>query len=285
VKKAGSRPFLIRSENFPIAKDMTDEELHDRMKGFIAELDALRKQSKRPEQIKIIGPPKVVAPQLSSDAWDLLVNVCEHPFMGIRSRCYALKISGRRIEAAMRELNERKLVVAIDIPLGRFRPVKFLVLTDEALNLLSNVGHDVSLHRKIGRVGFEHSLIQVLVAYSFRKKGWQAHIEKEIVEGRRLDVLIQKNGTKVGVEIELTTADLESKIIGIEKLDKLVFLVKDEASKNSFQAEIAKLKCKDKIEVFPVKDFLASIDYRISRGTHGTKPPDTEQTDSSTLPE
>jgi hypothetical protein len=284
VKMAGTKPFVVKSEDFPIPKDMTDDELKEKMSGFVAELESSRKIVPLPHHSKVLEQPKVIPPQLTSEAWDLLVNVCEHPFMGIRSRRYALKISGRRIETAMEELAERKLTVAMDIPLGRFRPTKFLILTDEALNLLSNVKHDVSLHRKIGRVGFEHSLYQVLVAYAFRKKGWDAQIEKDM-DGKRLDVLIQNNGTKIGIEVELTTADLENKVTGIEKLDKLVFLVRDRQVKTDFQRRIAGLACRNKIEVFEVRNFLASIDYRIDHGTHGTKPFDTEQTDSSTLAE
>jgi len=282
VKMAGTKPFLVKSEDFPIPKDMTDEELRQRMADFLAELESSRKVAPLTQHQKVADQPKVIPPQLTADAWDLLVNVCEHPFMGIRSRCYSLKISGRRIETAMEELAERKLTAAMDIPLGRFRPVKFLILTDEALNLLANVKHDVSLWKKIGNVGFEHSLYQVLVAYAFRKKGWEAGIEKEIMKGRRLDVLIQQNGTKVGVEIELTTADIENKVMGIEKLDRLVFLVKDEQTKTSFQERITKLACREKIEVFLARNFLANIDYRISHGTHGTKSANTEQTHSST---
>ncbi len=282
VKMAGTKPFLVKSEDFPIPKDMTDAELKERMSEFVAELESSRKTVSLPHRKQIIESPKVIPPQLSPDAWNLLVNVCEHPFMGIRSRCYAIKMSGRKIEAAIEELADRKCIVALDIPLGRFRPVKFLMLTDEALNLLRNLGHDVSLWKKIGNVGFEHSLYQVLVAYSFRKKGWEAYIEKQIAEGRWVDVVIKENGVKVGVEIELTTADLDAKVIGIERLDKLVFLVRDEEMKTSFQEKINQMACRDKIEVFLVRKFLASIDSRIGHGTHGTKPAKTEQTDSAT---
>lgn len=125
-----TKPFLVKSEDFPIPRDMTDEELKQRMSDFIAELESSRKIVPLPQRQKA-EQPKVIPPQLSSDAWDLVVNVCEHPFMGIRSRCYSLKMSGRRIETAIEELAERKLTVAMDIPLGRFRPVKFLILADK----------------------------------------------------------------------------------------------------------------------------------------------------------
>jgi DNA helicase HerA-like ATPase len=92
VKRAGEEPLVVRTDDFPIAKDMTDEELQERMDGFVQHLIELSKQAApvvRHE--KIVEEPKIVAPGLSADAWNVLVNVCEHPFFGIRSRCESLR--------------------------------------------------------------------------------------------------------------------------------------------------------------------------------------------------
>ena len=98
VKRAGEEPLVVRTDDFPIAKDMTDDELLQKMDAFIQHLTELSKQAApvvRHE--KIVEEPKVVAPELSADAWNLLVNVCEHPFFGIRSRCESLQLSARRV--------------------------------------------------------------------------------------------------------------------------------------------------------------------------------------------
>jgi DNA helicase HerA-like ATPase len=278
VKKVGTRPFLIKSEDFPIAKDMPDEELQQRMKGFIEELEALRKQAVPVAEHKMTEPPRVVTPQISPDAWDLLVNVCGHPFMGIRSRCDKLRVSVRRIEAAIQELADRQLVTGLPIPLGRFRPIKFLVPTSEALNLLGNVGHDTSLWKKIGHVGFEHSLYQVLIAYSLRKKGYEATIEKKLASGRRVDVYCSDGKKKTGIEIELTTANIPEKVEGIEELDGLVILVRDEKSLRDGLAFLNGHPAINKVTVQRINEFLRENSTKNSSGTLGTNTFGAEQT-------
>jgi hypothetical protein len=278
VKKVGMRPFLVRSGDFPIAKDMTDEELQQRMKGFLEELETLRKQAVPVASQKMPESPRVVTPQLSPDAWDLLVNVCRHPFLGIRSRCYKLRMSVRRVEAAIEELVDRQLVTALPISLGRFRPIKFLVPTDQALGLLSNVGHDTSLWKKIGHVGFEHSLYQVLIAYSLRKKGYEATIEKKLASGRRLDVYCCDGRRRTGIEIELTTANIEEKIEGIEELDELVILVRDEKCLRDALACLKEHPAMSKVTVQRVGEFLRENNTENRRGTSGTNTFGAEQT-------
>jgi hypothetical protein len=256
AKKAGLKPFVVKTEDLPIPKDMTDEELQQRMRGFVEQLDKQRKEVVVAPRPKIVEPPKVVPPQLSPDAWNVLVNVCEHPFMGIRSRTYRLKISGRRIETAVAELAKKQLVATLPISLGNFRPVKFIMLTNEALSLLRNVGHEASLWKKIGNVGFEHSLYQVLIAYSFRKRGYEATIEKKLASGRRLDVYCNDGKVKAGIEIELTTTNIEEKVEGIDELDSLVILVKDEESLRDGVIFLKARPAMKKVRIQKISEFL-----------------------------
>ncbi len=278
VKRAGSKPFLVKSDDFPIPKDMSDQELQERMKGFVSQLDEVRSRAQVTRTNVVVETPRVLTPQLSSDAWDLLVNVCGHPFMGIRSRCYSLKISGRRIEAAINELADSKLIASMAIPLGRFRPVKFLIPTDEALNLLGNVGHDTSLWKKIGNTGFEHSLFQVLLAYAFRKKGCEAVIEKTLASRRRLDLFVIDGKRKMGIEIELTTTNVEEKMEGIDELDELVILVKEERMLQDALNVLKTHPANKKIIVKKASEFLSENSIKNSSGTSGTKSPRAEQT-------
>jgi len=276
VKRAGEEPFVVKTEDFPIPKDMTDEELTQRMQPFLEQLHKAMENTVPARREKIIEEPRVVAPQISTDAWNLLVNVCRHPFLGIRSRCTTLRLSARRIEKCIAELAEIKYLMPVQLALGNFRPVKFLVPSNDALNLLSNVGHDTSLWRRVGRVGFEHSLYSVLIAYSFRKRGLKASIEKKLQSGRRLDVYIEGR-EKTGVEIELSTCNIEEKIRGIEELDRLVILVKDEQVFHDFVKYLGD-NPNEKVRVARVIEFLRENSIRNSHGTSGTNIVEAEQT-------
>jgi hypothetical protein len=170
-----------------------------------------------------------------------------------------------------------QLVVPVSVPLGRFRPVRFLVPTSEALSLLANVGHDISLWKKIGNVGFEHSLYQVLIAYSFRRRGFETTIEKTLASGRRVDVFIDGK-LKIGIEIELTTGNLEEKLRGIDELDRLVLLVKAEQVLQEYQNELSNRHA-DKVTVSRVIEFLRENSTGNRLGTTGINAFSSEQTD------
>jgi hypothetical protein len=284
VKRAGEEPLVVRTDDFPIAKDMTDDELLHKMESFVWYLTELSKQAVPVvRQEKIVEEPKVVAPELSADTWNVLVNVCEHPFFGIRSRCESLRLSARRIEKAVQELELKQLAAPIEVPLGNFRPVKFLMPTTLALNLLANVGHNISLWKKIGNVGFEHSLYQVLIAYNFRNRGLKTTIEKTLPSGRRVDVYVEDR-ERIGIEIELTTTNIEEKVQGIDSLDKLIILVKEEKVFHDFVLFLRK-STNEKVRIARVNEFLRENSIRNSPGTGGINSFSAEQTQPDTQAE
>lgn len=222
VKLAGRyvEPFVIKSDDFPFQKNVTDEELKQRMHPI---LEGLYRKYEHPEQVE-----EKLELSLSEDSWRLLENVNVHPFNGIVARWKELNISGRRLEDAKKELISNGLIRQIEISLTGKRPTSFLVLTKEAFQILESKGINTALWKHVGNVGFEHLLYQVLIRWQFKKFGYDAHIEAKL-NGRRIDVLAEKDGEKIGVEVELNTnANLRDKLDGIEGLDKLYIVTRKE---------------------------------------------------------
>ena len=252
-----TEPFLIQTPDYPVNKHVSDQAVLDRLRTLLPEIFVEEPTETTDGRSGLKDVPKLIRGQLSAEAWGLLVNVCQHPFLGIRSRCLAMKISGRRIIAAIQELTERHLIASVEVPLGKFRPVRFLLATEDALILLSSFGYDTSLWKKIGNVGFEHNLYQVLIAYSFRKKGYEATIEKKLPSGRRLDVYCSDGKRKTGIEIEVTTNNFEEKIQGIDELDELAILVKDDEGLRAGVRFLQARPAIKKVTIQKVRDFLA----------------------------
>jgi hypothetical protein len=222
VKLAGRyvKPFIIKSEDFPVKKNVSDEELRQRMRPLIESL--LERSGEE------VGKAKEAS--LSEDAWKLLENINSHPFNGIVSRQRELGFPASRLEKAKEELISNGLVIQLNIPLSGRRPSLFLVLTDEALRVLEAKGFDTSIWKHVGNVGFEHMLYQALIRWEFKKLGYDAHIEARISEGRRIDVLAVKDGERIGVEVELNAnVDLRQKLNGIEGIDELYIVTRKEA--------------------------------------------------------
>lgn len=194
-----------------------------------------------------------------------------------------MQLSARRIEKAVQELELKQLAAPVEVPLGNFRPVKFLMPTKPALNLLTNLRHDTSLLRKIQNSGFEHSLFQILIAFSFRNRGLRTTIEKTLPSGRRVDVYVEGR-ERIGIEIELTTSNIEEKVRGIDSLDRLIILVKDEQVFHDFVLFLRNSP-NEKIRIGRVNEFLRENSIRNSRGTGGTNPFSAEQTRPDTQAE
>jgi KaiC/GvpD/RAD55 family RecA-like ATPase len=248
VKLAGRyvKPFTIRTEDFPIEKNVSDEELRQKMRSIIESL--LKAGREKIEKVEEVS--------LSEDSWKLLESINSHPFNGIVSRQRELGISVKRFEKAKQELISRGLVKQLSISLSKRRPTSFLVLTNEALQILEAKGLDTSVWKHVGNVGFEHMLYQVLIRWQLKKLGYDAHIEVEVAKGRRMDVLAIKNGRKIGIEVELNAnVNLKEKLNEIETLDGLYIVT----SKELFN------EIREKLGDLPSNVKLYSIDRFLER--------------------
>jgi hypothetical protein len=260
VKKAGMEPFIIRSFDYPLEKNVTDEELKQRMSSILSELYKTVVPVSTQPQEKTIKPQ---LPTLSQDAQKLLFNVNEHPFTGLSSRYRTLGFSGRRAEVAKEELIQNGLVKEVDVVLGTYRPVRFLVIADLGLHYLRSHGTKTKLWDYVGHVSFEHRLYQVLIAYNFRKRGHQAFIEKDIGEGRILDVLVVNNEKKVGIEIELNSdIDLRKILKSMKELDELIILCRDQDTLNKVTQTVDNVvypSLRQRIKLQVVNHYLATL--------------------------
>jgi hypothetical protein len=178
--------------------------------------------------------------------------------MTISARYKQLGISGRRIEAAKEEIIKRGLAKELSVAISCRRPAVFLVLTQDGISYLKSNKQDVSLWQKVGNVGFEHMLYQVLIAYSLKSSGWQAFIEKEVESGRRVDVLALKDSKKVGIEVELSNFDLEEELRCTEHFNELIILVPEEKRVLELTEEVKRLG-KQNVLVWQINKFLAKL--------------------------
>ena len=243
VKLSGryTKPFLIRTEDFSLRKDVTDEELRIRMKPLLRKL---MKTEAAPDDLREKERENGI--EISDDAWRLLLDINEHPFDGIATRQRKMRISARRMERAKLELLSAGLVEQVEVSLTGRRPVSFLVPTQKAMELLESRGIDTSMWRFVGNVGFEHLLYQVLIRWHLCKMGFEAHIEAKL-GNCRFDVLAKCNGRLVGFEIELNrNANIAEKLRRARALDVL-YVVTDNRSFSAIRERLGKLPSNVKV--------------------------------------
>jgi len=256
VKLAGryTKPFMIRTEDVPLKKDVSDEELRERMQPVLEKLRAIEETptaTKREEKVF-----------LSEEAWKLLLDINAHPFNGIAGRAKQLGLSPARIEKAKNELLSLKLVVQAEISLSRRRPTSFLVLTAKALEFLQSKGIETKAWHYIGNVGFEHMLYAVLIKSSMQKLGYRTALEVTLGQ-RRVDVLAERNGRRLAFEVELDASrDLKAKLDIAEKVDVLYIVT----SKQLFAAIREKLDCLPcNVRLYSIDVLLEQMRYSIEK--------------------
>jgi energy-coupling factor transporter ATP-binding protein EcfA2 len=255
VKLAGryTKPFLIKTKDFPLKKDVSDEEIKQRMKPV------LEKIRKHPEEAKAVKSERVF---LSDDAFRLLLNVNERPFNGIAARQKELGISATRLEKAKQELISKGFVQQLELALGGRRPTAFLVLGKEGISFLESRNIDTRLWAYIGHVGFEHMLYQTLIRWYLQKLGYDAHLEVTL-GNRRFDVLASNGKRKLAFEIELdASANVKQKLEGIEAIDRLYIVTR----KNLFYAIKSKINpIPQKVRLYSIEVLLEKLRYSIKK--------------------
>lgn len=272
VSKAGERPFIIRSPQTFIDKTVTDAELKERMQPIVSKLTQSLEEPTATEHKT--EDTAVRIPQLSDDAWAMIIDVNAHPFKGFVARCQSLNLAGRKAEAVKTELITKGLVKEISTKLGKSnRQTKFLMPTEIGLSYLRKQGYDTSLWKRTGYQNFEHQLYSVLIAYAYKNAGYQVSIEKEISVERRVDVLAV-NEKKIAVEVELGPFVLEDELKALQNVDQLIIAVKSEATLYETRMKLEEFPSekRDKVRVCMVSEFIHELRFNYSNNTNGNNP-------------
>lgn len=271
-----TEPFLIETPDHHVDKDVSDEEVEERLDSILGKY--LPKQ----QPITQTQAPRVIAPEISKDAWNLMLDINSHPFRKVSTRCDELRVSWRRVEDAKAELINKELVKETTVVLGSYRPVKYLIPTSFALSTLERLGHDIRFWSYIlhSSGGFEHRLHIVFIRNLALRAGYRVQIEKTLSKGKRLDLLLQKEGKRTGVEIELRSNRIEDKVSRIEELDELVIIVRDLSSLGPVREEVAKLDSGlgFKLGVYTLGQYARMLYNEANR--LGDKPSQPEERDS-----
>jgi hypothetical protein len=276
VSKAGESPFIVHSPRTAIDKTVTDAELKERMQPIISRL--MQSVEKPTDDAKLQETmPKI--PDLSEDAWSMILDVNTHPFKGFIARCKAFNLSGRKAEAVKAELAAKGLVIEISTNLGKSnRQIKFLMPTELGLAFLRKHGYDTTLWKRTGNQNFEHQLYSVLIAYAYKKMGFEISIEKTISVDRRVDVLAVK-GKKTAVEVEMGSFFIEDELKALDFVDELIIAVKNMPTLNHamLKMEEQPADIQARVRICLIDDFIPELQANYNMDSNGNNPSDTTE--------
>jgi len=142
---------------------------------------------------------------LSADHDRLLRDVCDHPSSGVTERYHRLELSRRKGTKLKKELIKGGLVVDIDVPLPGGR----VTLLEPTPSGRAAVGGEAPGVRQGGAV---HRFWVERIGATFRDRGFAVTEEAAVGEGRAIDLVAQKDGEKVLVEVEVSGRRLKDSI-------------------------------------------------------------------------
>lgn len=236
VQKSGineGSPFLIQGFDYPFEKKVSDGDLKERMKGFIAVMQSEPKSESRDGKL-------LQLPKISEKAAKMLSHVGQHPLRSISQRYKQLGMHPTDGREAIVALEQSAMIRAKSIRLSPGRPSVYVEPTDSGLLWLKEHKVDVSAWSDyIGHVGLEHRIFQWMTAKGLEKQGYK--VEKEYTIGKkRLDVYAEKGEEKIGVEVCISPKmDFPDAYEAAKSLSQLVFLCKDENIITIMQREAA----------------------------------------------
>jgi len=192
-------PFVLKFPNYNLEKDVADEEAFVNSEVFFSNVIV---SPRKPVDSTVIAKAVLIMEEkrgqsirsgiISDGAKKYLHDIFNDPYLTITERDKKLGVRGDNYR---KELEIAGLVQKVKLP-ERGSPI-YLILTDKGREFLGIAEHQP------GRGGVEHKFWQEWFFKVFSGRGYVVEVEVNTPHGA-VDVLVDKNGKKYAIEIELT---------------------------------------------------------------------------------
>ena len=265
------KPFLIQIPHIPIQKGkVTDEMVEERMKGYFETNFTNSDKFQTPKiQKGDLHPPiqkdRQKEPQetgitcetsLSEEESIILKDIIHNPLAGVVERYKRLNWSRRRGNIHKDSVIQKGLVIPISVSTKGGRVV-LLKPTYKAIAFLRDQGIKTETDQRKG--GIIHEFWKNKIAQYYKDKGFQVEIEKQIGEGKSIDIVITKENFVTAVEIETGKS---YPIWNIEKdkkagYENIISVAVDEETETKIKNQLKpkRLDTDEKIKVLSTKTF------------------------------
>jgi hypothetical protein len=201
------KPFLVRFPLFPIQKGVVSDSALLRRNGSNSEesevvrLERGIKNLVRSIEGLVNKEEKEVV--LEADERRFLEDIARFPISGVVARYARLGLNRYQGNNLQRQLLDKGLICwrPVSTRTGR---LKVLVLSDAGKKAIPDVRVEKVFH-KAG--GFEHESAKLKVGEHFKQKGYTVTYEYKLPSGRSVDVVAEKDGKRIAIEIETGKSD------------------------------------------------------------------------------
>ncbi len=241
VKMQGRQfePFLVRFPLFQIEKGkITDDDVKQHMKKEIVVAPIMLKTETKQQK-----------ETLTDIETQFLIDIYQHPLTGVVKRYTRLQISKRKGNELKEKLEIENFIKTIDISTMRGR-IKIFEITEKGQQIITQLGYKPKSWRK---GGVEHQYWQYKVAQYFHYKGYKVKENYSIGNGKEVDIVIEKENEKIGIEIETGKSDILANMEKCTDFNQILCLVTEPQLKVKIEE---KIKQHQNVTVYFVKDFL-----------------------------
>lgn len=183
----------------------------------------------------VTNPPSAA---LSREAIRFLADVAARPLSTTVSRYQRLNLSRRRGNAIRQSLAAATIVEAVTIA-TRSGQVVLYQLTDAGRTVCDTIGVDLGPRP---RASLEHSYWVMKAAEYFEKKGYVLTQEHVIAGNGAIDLLAERPGERVAIEIETGKSDIPANLAktGHAGFDKVILLATSPSAVSTCQKAMSK---------------------------------------------
>jgi len=255
------KPFLVRFPLYPIRK------------GIVSDSNLLRRNGSNSEKSEVVRVEKEIKRLvrtveglvnkeekkvvLNEDERRFLTDIAKNPISGVVARYARIGINRYQGNLIQGRLLDKKLISWKPVSTRKGR-LKVLVLTDEGKNAIP----DVKIEKVFHKAGsWEHEYWKFRVGEHYRRKGYKVTFEYKIGDGKSVDLVAEKDGKRIAIEIETGKSD---SIYNIRKdleagFENIVIIALDEKTKKMIAQNISisdfLRKQKDKIEIKQINSY------------------------------
>ena len=243
------KPFVVRFPLFSIEKgSVSDEEIRRRMSGCKEESEEVRLDIEIEKLVRSFeglvkeiensfgiekGEQNEAFGKLSEEEKRFLSDIARCPLSGVVSRYARLGLNRYQGNKIQHLLLSKGLITWRTLSTRKGR-LKILVLTDEGKKAIPDVRMEKVFYK---RAGWDHEYWKHKVGEYYRKKGYSVSYEHKLDGGKSVDIVAEKDGRRIAVEIETGKSDA---VYNIRKaleagFDEVVVIAVDEKVKRELE--------------------------------------------------
>lgn len=264
------KPFLMKTPD--IQKPIVAEgEILSRSKPLLTSLQMKRQEIESRmflNEVQKQDPDRVHLPDLPEDAWKILDYVFHNEFAYQKQISEGIGLSQHKLDDMKKLLLSKDLIRIETFPVYTHVRAHY-ILTPRILEIFRTLGKNpqrIAYWRFLStNPGYYHRYFQFLFLGMHRKLGWKGSVERDLPNGRRVDVYMQRDedGKRKVIEIETSTTDLLNKIRVLKDgyCEEIILLYKDMTGVQLARSKLEKMDDVpgDRVWIGTIRDYVELI--------------------------